>query len=68
MKQAISKKEEAVNQLRQQYESAVRRADHLEGLLEQQRKQIIGATATSSQPQSSTRSGTTTVRASSTRK
>jgi len=42
VKEAIVKKEEIVTQLRQQYQSAVKRADHLEGLLEQQRKQLLG--------------------------
>ncbi|XP_043570915.1 centrosomal protein of 131 kDa isoform X2 [Chiloscyllium plagiosum] len=42
VKVAIVKKEEAVNNLRKQYEAAHKRADHLEALLEQQRKQLIG--------------------------
>ncbi|XP_005098791.1 centrosomal protein of 131 kDa [Aplysia californica] len=42
VKQAIVKKEEVVSQLRQQYQAATKRADHLEGLLEQQRKQLLG--------------------------
>ena len=42
VKQAIEKKEEIVTQLRQQYQAAVKRADHLEGLLEQQRQQLLG--------------------------
>ena len=42
VKQAIVKKEEVVAQLRQQYQAATKRADHLEGLLEQQRKQLLG--------------------------
>ncbi|XP_067860069.1 centrosomal protein of 131 kDa isoform X2 [Heptranchias perlo] len=42
VKVAIVKKEEAVNNLRKQYEAAVKRADHLEALLEQQRKQLLG--------------------------
>merc|ERR1719239_994229 len=42
VKQAIVKKEEVVSQLRSQYQAANKRADHLEGLLEQQRKQLIG--------------------------
>ncbi|XP_074648896.1 centrosomal protein of 131 kDa-like [Tubulanus polymorphus] len=41
VKQAILKKEDVVTQLRQQYQAAVKRADHLEGLLEQQRKQLL---------------------------
>ncbi|XP_072044275.1 centrosomal protein of 131 kDa-like [Amphiura filiformis] len=41
VKQAIVKKEETVNQLKQQHAAAVKRADHLESLLEQQRKQLI---------------------------
>ncbi|XP_078510300.1 centrosomal protein of 131 kDa isoform X2 [Lissotriton helveticus] len=41
VKTAIVKKEEAVNSLRKQYEAAVKRADHLEALLEQQRKQLL---------------------------
>lgn len=31
--------------LKQQYAAAVKRADHLEGLLEQQRKQLLTAAA-----------------------
>jgi len=42
VKQAIAKKEETSSQLRDQYEKAVKRADHLEDLLEQQRKQLLG--------------------------
>ncbi|XP_059387254.1 centrosomal protein of 131 kDa-like [Carassius carassius] len=38
VKSAILKKEETVNNLRKQHEAAVKRADHLETLLEQQRK------------------------------
>ncbi|XP_066470551.1 centrosomal protein of 131 kDa isoform X2 [Tiliqua scincoides] len=41
VKTAIVKKEEAVNSLRKQYEAAMKRADHLEALLEQQRKQLL---------------------------
>ncbi|XP_036612833.1 centrosomal protein of 131 kDa isoform X3 [Trichosurus vulpecula] len=41
VKMAIMKKEETVNSLRKQYEAAVKRADHLEALLEQQRKQLL---------------------------
>ncbi|CAF4837456.1 unnamed protein product [Rotaria socialis] len=40
IKQAISKKDEQVQALRGQFEAAVKRADHLEGLLAQQRKLI----------------------------
>jgi len=42
VKQAIAKKEETLCQLREQYDKAVKRADHLEDLLEQQRKQLLG--------------------------
>uniref|UniRef100_A0A673K1V8 Centrosomal protein of 131 kDa n=1 Tax=Sinocyclocheilus rhinocerous TaxID=307959 RepID=A0A673K1V8_9TELE len=42
VKSAILKKEETVNNLRKQHEAAVKRADHLESLLEQQRKQLLG--------------------------
>ncbi|XP_041473084.1 centrosomal protein of 131 kDa-like isoform X2 [Lytechinus variegatus] len=41
VKQAIAKKEDVVSQLRQQHAAAVKRADHLESLLEQQRKQLV---------------------------
>ncbi|WAQ95629.1 CP131-like protein [Mya arenaria] len=41
VKQAIVKKEEVVTQLKQQYQAAQKRADHLEGLLQQQRKQLL---------------------------
>ncbi|KAK7111870.1 centrosomal protein of 131 kDa-like [Littorina saxatilis] len=41
VKQAIVKKEEVVAQLKEQYQAACKRADHLEGLLEQQRKQLL---------------------------
>nr|XP_048673300.1 centrosomal protein of 131 kDa isoform X5 [Caretta caretta] len=41
VKLAIVKKEETVNILRKQYEAAVKRADHLETVLEQQRKQLL---------------------------
>ncbi len=37
------KKEEVVTNMKQQYQAAVKRADHLEGLLEQQRKQLLSA-------------------------
>ncbi|XP_026171366.1 centrosomal protein of 131 kDa isoform X2 [Mastacembelus armatus] len=40
VKSAILKKEETVNNLRKQYEAALKRADHLEALWEQQRKQL----------------------------
>nr|XP_056714692.1 centrosomal protein of 131 kDa isoform X2 [Euleptes europaea] len=43
VKTAIVKKEETVNSLRKQFEAAMKRADHLEALLEQQRKQLLGA-------------------------
>ncbi|KAM4661888.1 LOW QUALITY PROTEIN: centrosomal protein of 131 kDa [Discoglossus pictus] len=42
VKSAIVKKEEIVNSLRKQCEAAGKRADHLEALLEQQRKQLLG--------------------------
>ncbi|XP_041075702.1 centrosomal protein of 131 kDa isoform X1 [Polyodon spathula] len=42
VKTAIVKKEETVNNLRKQHEAALKRADHLEALLEQQRKQLLG--------------------------
>ena len=42
MKAAIVKKEEVVQQLKEQYQAALKRADHLEGLLDQQRKQLLG--------------------------
>ncbi|XP_028824826.1 centrosomal protein of 131 kDa isoform X2 [Denticeps clupeoides] len=42
VKSAVLKKEETVNGLRKQLEAAVKRADHLEALLEQQRKQLLG--------------------------
>ncbi|XP_078486535.1 centrosomal protein of 131 kDa isoform X2 [Ciona intestinalis] len=42
VRQAIIKKEETISQIRQQHEAAVKRADHLEGLLETQRKQLLG--------------------------
>lgn len=41
VKQALSKKEEHLHSLREQYEAALKRADHLEMLLEQQRKQLL---------------------------
>ncbi|XP_075072995.1 centrosomal protein of 131 kDa isoform X2 [Mixophyes fleayi] len=41
VKSAIVKKEETMNSLRKQCEAAVKRADHLEALLEQQRKQLL---------------------------
>ncbi|XP_028674883.2 centrosomal protein of 131 kDa isoform X2 [Erpetoichthys calabaricus] len=42
VKTAILKKDEAVNNLRKQHDAALKRADHLEALLEQQRKQLLG--------------------------
>ncbi|XP_041095708.1 E3 ubiquitin-protein ligase rnf213-beta [Polyodon spathula] len=42
VKTAIVKKEETVNNLRKQHEATLKRADHLEALLEQQRKQLLG--------------------------
>uniref|UniRef100_A0A3Q1GRC3 Centrosomal protein 131 n=1 Tax=Acanthochromis polyacanthus TaxID=80966 RepID=A0A3Q1GRC3_9TELE len=41
VKSAILKKEETVNKLRKQHEAALKRADHLEALWEQQRKQLL---------------------------
>ncbi|XP_038591074.1 centrosomal protein of 131 kDa isoform X3 [Micropterus salmoides] len=41
VKSAILKKEETVSQLRKQHEAALKRADHLEALWEQQRKQLL---------------------------
>ncbi|XP_023555071.1 centrosomal protein of 131 kDa isoform X2 [Octodon degus] len=43
VKTALAKKEEAVNSLRRQHEAAVRRADHLEELLEQHRQPPLSA-------------------------
>ena len=43
VKQAIVKKEEVMAQLREQHQAALKRADHLEGLLDQQRKQLLGS-------------------------
>ncbi|XP_053939325.1 centrosomal protein of 131 kDa isoform X11 [Cuculus canorus] len=43
VKAAVARKEEGVNSLRKQYEAAVQKADHLEALLEQQRKQLLAA-------------------------
>jgi hypothetical protein len=40
IKQAITKKDEQVQALRIQYETSVKRAEHLESLLAQQRKLI----------------------------
>lgn len=37
----MSKKDEAYGQLKQQYDAACKRADHLEGLLEQQRALML---------------------------
>ncbi|KAM6403364.1 centrosomal protein of 131 kDa isoform 1-T1 [Rhynochetos jubatus] len=42
VKTAVVRKEESVSSLRKQYEAAVQRADRLEALLEQQRKQPLG--------------------------
>ncbi|XP_078135438.1 centrosomal protein of 131 kDa isoform X2 [Sander vitreus] len=41
VKAAILKKEETVSNLRKQHEAALKRADHLEALWEQQRKQLL---------------------------
>ncbi|NXE82845.1 CP131 protein, partial [Cochlearius cochlearius] len=41
VKTAIARKEESVSSLRKQYQAAVQRADRLEALLEQQRKQLL---------------------------
>ncbi|XP_047465469.1 centrosomal protein of 131 kDa isoform X2 [Mugil cephalus] len=41
VKAAILKKEETVNNLRKQHEAALKRAEHLEALWEQQRKQLL---------------------------
>ena len=41
VKQALARKEENLSTLRTQYEGALKRADHLEMLLEQQRKQLL---------------------------
>ncbi|NXR06155.1 CP131 protein, partial [Semnornis frantzii] len=43
VKRAVARKEESVSSLRKQYEVAVQRAEHLEALLEQQRKQLLAA-------------------------
>ncbi|KFQ98658.1 5-azacytidine-induced protein 1 [Nipponia nippon] len=43
VKTAVMRKEESVSSLRKQYEAAVQRADRLEALLEQQRKQLLAA-------------------------
>eukprot|EP00076_Gallus_gallus_P031938 XP_024997476.1 centrosomal protein of 131 kDa isoform X2 [Gallus gallus] len=43
VKTAVARKEENVSSLRKQYEAAVQRADHLEALLEQQRRQLLAA-------------------------
>ncbi|NWH55146.1 CP131 protein, partial [Fregata magnificens] len=43
VKMAVVRKEESVSSLRKQYEAAVQRANHLEALLEQQRKQLLAA-------------------------
>lgn len=47
IKNVIAKKDETYNQLKQQYEAAAKRADHLEGLLEQQRTLMIKKQASS---------------------
>lgn len=41
VKQALSKKDENIKNLRQQYEAVLKRADHLEMLLERQRKELL---------------------------
>ncbi|XP_071620053.1 centrosomal protein of 131 kDa isoform X2 [Heliangelus exortis] len=41
VKSAVVRKDESVSSLRKQYEAAVQRANHLEALLEQQRKQLL---------------------------
>ena len=41
IKQVVAKKDETYTQLKQQYEAACKRADHLEGLLEQQRTLML---------------------------
>ncbi|KAF6092910.1 centrosomal protein 131 [Phyllostomus discolor] len=43
VKAALARKEEAVNSLRKQHEAAVRRADHLEELLQQRRRPLRSA-------------------------
>ncbi|KAL1779355.1 centrosomal protein of 131 kDa isoform X1 [Sigmodon hispidus] len=43
VKTALARKEEAVNSLRKQHEAAVKRADHLEELLEQHRQPSLNA-------------------------
>nr|KAF6415320.1 centrosomal protein 131 [Molossus molossus] len=43
VKMALAKKEEAVSSLRKQHEAAVKRADHLEELLEQRRQPLPSA-------------------------
>lgn len=43
VKMALARKEEAVNSLRKQHEAAVKRADHLEELLEQHRQPSLNA-------------------------
>jgi hypothetical protein len=47
IKQAITKKDEQVHGLRVQYETAIKRAEHLENLLAQQRKIISSRPTTS---------------------
>jgi len=46
IKQVIAKKDETVAQIKQQYEAACKRADHLEGLLEQSRTLMLKKQAT----------------------
>jgi hypothetical protein len=41
IKQVLAKKDETTAQLKQQYDAACKRADHLEGLLEQQRTLML---------------------------
>lgn len=43
----VAKKDETFNSLKQQYEAACKRADHLEGLLEQQRTLMLKKQANS---------------------
>ncbi|XP_066093810.1 centrosomal protein of 131 kDa isoform X2 [Saccopteryx bilineata] len=43
VKLALAKKEEAINSLRKQHEAVVKRADHLEELLEQRRQPLLSA-------------------------
>jgi len=41
VKQALQKKEETLSVLKEQYEGALKRAQHLQMLLQQQRTQIL---------------------------